>query len=567
MITLKDLNLFKDLFGRDPKILGLYVTDEPSVPKPTEEIKKGFYEKYRYPMPTNTEDENYYYAYRYRAEAMAKMFEKRQEAIKRFDPYLKTWGVLNFPALRTDTVGIFTNLDFPAIDCYGPHDREADSMLDLLYGATNFKGNITLCGTTSITFTPPMYPEEVGFQFYQALTHGAKAFMPWCWKHCIWDAQEDPERLVFTKKAIEELKYIFPLFKHLGKERARVTTFYPFTDFVIGRGFNRRKFVKYCTILHNIFGHLDILQESQIEKGKFLKDYNLLIIPPNIKYLSTPLIEMLKEYVKGGGTLIGTSPFPIRNEIRGTNTTLMEVFSARFSLQGNILPLKAKVIETDKEGRPQITFYKYGKGKGILLSSYSEELLKKATRDIDTLVCKSFEPDVCGSLFTDKAKKTYYFASVNHKREEKKAEFLLNLSKKDYSIIDLVSGEKIDYRYKDNLLSFSLRFSPFWGRVLAILPSPPEGISLSMNKKVLSPGDTLVYQIISPQNYSLPIDIKVIDSKGKDRSNEYGGVHVIKGGLYEKRIRLADNDPQGTYIIEVIEKVSKKKKRTEFEIR
>ena len=593
----RTLKASQKLFSKDPRASDYYyLQDEPSL-FTTGPLRKdaqqwcnaAFKKKYGYDFPEHPDDKNYYYGYKFVAENMVECLKDMNKMCKSIDPsYKSMMGISACYVLGTagiDQVGTVTNLDLAVTSSYQMGTWENRFALDSLWGASDFKDNIGLVGSISITCSGILYPEHMGNQVYNGLAHNCKGYYPFPWRVATWYGAEDPDRCLMMQKANGELKQVGPLFLHLRKERAKTGILQPWCTYVLtGRGgkkgypYSYRQLMPPYAWFHEEFGHVDLLYESQVEKEKFINDYKLFLIPKMTEYLPTPIYKELKNYVRQGGTLIAVTSYPTRNERREPDTTLSELFSAKAGKFSTLIPIKAKVLYRNRAGEPVATVNTYGKGKAVLLGFHPLHegpfpLLGEIAKslNIDTLVSKSDTLDTEANLFSDKYQGKYLVA-VNYKREEKKITALVNLPEKTYYTYNLLTGEKLKTYYKDNKLNIPITLSSLWGKAIAILPSAPEKLSVSLDKKNFSPGDNLSYKIEllskgRKVNYSLPVNIRVIDSKGKDRSDEYAGIHTLKGGVYTKKIVFADNDPKGTWRIEVETPINKIKRIEKFIVR
>ncbi len=585
----ENLAKYHQYFGKSPRLFAFYVGDEIGVIGVTPTEKKIFKEKYGYEIPMDPKDKNFYYAKKFLTESMVKGLKKQNKAMEEFGWKVKQW-VIESPCHNlchtvrnhgyVDIEGMASNLDFIAVDCYILNTREACTYLDVLWGASKSRDNIWLTG--SAARTSPFYPEYMGHQTYQALGHGVKGLSFFLWAGLTRESfTAFPERLLCAKKAFGEAKRIGPLFMKLNKQRAKIALLHAGTSVSLSGKRGYWEIVHSHIPLCSAFGHTDILQESQIEKGEVLKDYNVLFLD-DASYLPDKVSEEIMSWLRKGNTLIATARTGLYNQEQQKSNLPSTLFSAQYGKEVALpvkgifsLPIrgyellsdKAKVLYTYNNGKPAVTQINYGRGKAILLGfglkNAPKEFLLTLTKGIDTLVCRSDNPDACAHSFTDKRGIAHYVVAVNHKNppQECQINVSVNLPQKQYYIYDILTGERLSYSYKDNLLQIPVQLEPLWGKAIAILTQEPERLSLEI-KSSFPRGENLIYQVTlsgkqKSLSGSLPIEIKITDSLGRTRE-EYGGIRVLANGEYKGNFRLANNEPEGGWRIEVRERISGK---------
>lgn len=587
--AIKDMSDYLSIYGKSPRLLATHIADEPSVDihkwQKCLRCKKAFKEKYGYDMPVDRKDRNYYTAYKFICDRHADNLKEGLSFVRKYDPDFKSY--ITFMAFRA-AVNLNINemastLDIPAMFNYGYGQDPYYS--DFLWGASNFKNNIWLCADISFGSCPPPY---MGTQLYNNLAHNGKGITYCTWNRGQWSLCESEKRVKYAKRAFKEIKEAGPLFIHLTKKRAKAAMLHPFTTYAILPEYKHNYFVSLHRLCRQAFGHIDVLHEEQIKKGKYLSDYRILILPENTFYLPEDVMKEISVWVKQGGTLIVLPKVALYNEYQEKSNTLSMIFGASWGKEEvssavsglTLLPVNgyalipdgAKVLYRYQNGDPAVTSNKYGKGEVILIGLLlkNKKVLESVTKGIKCWFIKSSDEDIDATIFPDG--NNFYMVAVNQVRKDRETKIMIKVPKRNYHIYDLVSGEEISYSYEGNNLIIPLKVESLWGRILAILSERPSKVTIKLNQRSYGKGEKLTYRIrLLRENgkivdCKLPSTIKVTDSEGRER-NEYGGIKVLKGGELSKTFILADNEPGGTWKIEVTEKISKSKTERKFEVK
>ncbi|MDD2708658.1 MAG: glutamine amidotransferase [Verrucomicrobiae bacterium] len=535
--------------GNSPRLFALHGWDEPGVGHNgfTPADKEAFKAKYGYEMPVKMEDRNYIQTQRFRTSSQVQQAKKMKAFLEEWQPgKYKMEGVISPHSMGVSTslldmAGFASFHDYVATDPY-VQGYDVDYYASWAWAVTGHgKGaQPGVVHTGGCALGGPYYPKTTGEKVYCGLTHGAKALFWFTWLNdfCAFnDPVKKPDHFRFAKKAFEEARWIGPLFQSLAKRRAKAAMLIPWTHFALQCppdktvSFMGSLGLEYKTtwiLLEKLLGCADMIFEEQIVEDT-LGNYNLLFIP-TARYIPDNVMARIKSWVEKGGLLIVVEGAATHNEFQEEVKTLSSILTAGGGISA------------------------CGKGKTLLLTEQNADLLAGFAGQVETLVAKSSTDGVTVRLFDAGNRNAHYLCMANHNRYAVKSTIQTGLSRKTCFVYDLVTREELKIAGNSKgMLEIPVELDELWGKAIAILPSKPAKLKISISGKECVLGGKLDYQLeLFDQAgrrlaVNLPVDIEIIGPDGR-KNNDYSAMHVIKEGVFKKQLVFADNDLPGKWI-------------------
>ncbi|MDD3926037.1 MAG: hypothetical protein PHT33_05210 [bacterium] len=584
-----DAQAFHTVFSESPRVMAVYLADEPNPGwHPWDKCSvctAALKNKFGYDKVPGPQDKGYYDAVNFIKERQVFTLGRGIDLFKRYNPDVPTGAIFSLYAslyASYDGTGLANRISFPGVDHYRfGNDPFA---LDTLRSAADFQDDIWLTATTSILYNNRYHPEYAATQVYNALCHNAKGMSWWIWKAGPYDMLEDPARTECMKTAFKELAVAGPLFKRLSRSRARVALFNPTTTMMLAGKTGRQK-SDFVSSVHDLarqaFGQVDILHEEQIRHNRFLPDYSVLILA-GAAFLPDDVVKAIGNWVASGGILIVLPETGTYNQYRDKSDSLASVLGASCGEEltamvngGSDMPVKGYIVVPGKAvpvmsyagGQSAVAVNTYGKGNAICLGFVpgrpSDLVALVAGTNTGPVSCSNTRVDVGHFVNLD----SVCIVAVNQGLKEQAAEINTEWAAASCYAYDLLTGERLPAAIHNGRVTANVGLKSLWGKILVLLPSQPARLQLKVLKDVSS--RRISYEIVlldsrgKSVNALLPVQITITDSEGRERE-EYGGVRVLDGGRLKVDIPLADNDPEGSWKIQVTEKLSGQRAEARF---
>ncbi len=482
----------------------------------------------------------------------------------------------------------------------------------MVLSATDF-GKLSKVGLTPGDLLNNYYwafPEQVfsgisaGAKFINVFTYGTTSFEK--------NGRTDEKFAAIAKKTTEDAQRIGSTLNHYQRERGRVAMLYPQTAYMhlcMGKSFNddylkmAGKSAQYIDlmyvsetqydVLRRMAGHVDIIYDSQIQRGD-LKNYDVLVIG-YCKQMEERTIRDVKSFISKGGTVLISTDSGRFNEYNKETKLLYDILPAS--------PGKEKEVSVDYSETRTRAVKDWNKGNALIVKKDAEILFSFPDNDVACARGKIGSGEVIvlgmpwGALNTEVNKPKYklieylinqnsHLISKSQDREFSAITFLPNRgngrifmifngnkenatttvtafgdeTEADSVLVDIVKGEKIPFAVKDNVLSFKVDCPAVWGRALALLENEPATLEASISGIPIA-GEKFLYAVRilrkdgQPIPNTLPLDIIIKSPDGKIR-DDLSGIRIAEKGIYVFSFTWPVNMMKGKWTLTASEKIS-----------
>ncbi|MDO9543365.1 MAG: beta-galactosidase trimerization domain-containing protein, partial [Kiritimatiellia bacterium] len=406
----------------------------------------------------------------------------------------------------------------------------------VMWSATDF-GRLARAGFTGGQLNNDYY-ETFPEQVFAALSGGATFFhvfsMPTV---CIETHGRLDERFAeISRRTTRDAGRIGRTLNHCERSRARVALVYPHTahvwdsmagyspDCLEGGDLSSNSYLQRMYAMKTAFhllremaGQVDILFDSQIRRGD-LKNYDVCVLACAPQTEEATLRE-LRRFTESGGLLLVTTDSGRLNENNRPTGALYDVLPAeiaeerpvsadysdtrmskpeQFSIGNNLSPKKnAEVLFKFADGKAACVRGGVGRGEAVVLgiplgalragtNEPKRKVIEYLIERRAALLSRPADREFSAITFVPRRGEGRIFMVVNHRKDDARTVVKArgNEHEANWTLADIVTGEKIPFTVKDGVLSFEISCPRQWGRALALLDKAPAQVETSVSGPV-----------------------------------------------------------------------------------
>lgn len=379
-----------------------------------------------------------------------------------------------------------------------------------------------------------------------------------------------PERWDHLGRALRQIRNLAPLLNRVDKAVAPIALFFPHTQWFAT---NRPFALAYAyQLVLRAFGECDFLHEK-IARERGMGDLRALLLLET-EILPDDLAALIADFVRKGGLLL-CDQVPTRNE-RGEPCRLPpDLFG------GEARPFAGELTAT---------IGRYGRGQTVLFSTKLDPAFRDAVEEPQPVVEEALRRAMHDLLFTAGLRPHAWATDpefeanalvgrncaclvvINHRPQRARTRVeVYDLGFPVCFLADLVSGTPLSFRSTDEGLTFEVEVPGRGAKLLGLYPARPVEDEIQLAASTFRRGGELTYRVVVRDEQGRPalghhvLAITVTDAEGTVRTR-YGDQVVTEDGVYQRRVRLAENAAPGKWTLRVADRLTGQVREAPFEV-